>query len=429
MPDRLLVVVPEPEVRPTRKLIDELAVLGWDKFVRLEGGPIRRAPGDFARRQSEKILLMAEEFDAQSIIVTKEICCDSKVLGSGNDLDVRRPTVGLLRRKIMKTELENRDLRWRKILENRLRNWVAKKADVDEWLSQFEKLGSRWVGEALLRQVDVIATDEVVNALHLPAQAMLGLRLVFSYLLDSDPASSSNRIGGTLAQIYGRNQVQDFHKALKDAAPGSCIVVCEDALWTGFELRGLLEKVVKGGEFEELAHEKDIKFRHCVVTDFGLLVCRQYLSYHHLNSIHFLLDNAQRFVKVLTKDLNETEINAQWGLSPPEFEIWLRGKVEPLVFQVEEIWRGRQGEAKILCQQIGHQLIDRYVQIQDKPWSQAVKEGFALGAERFGCAIAFAHSIPKVCLPLFWLGGRITIDSKEVDWKPLFFDARRMIYN
>jgi hypothetical protein len=182
MPDRLVIVVPYSEEQATRTRIAELAALGWEQSIHLVGGPDRRGAGDSARIESRRILDIADRFEADSLIVAKEICCDNRTIQARHDLDLHRPAVGLLRNKFIKRELELRGLHWRRILENRLTYWGSRRSDVDHWLLQFSNLGAYWVGEALLRQIDVIGPNEVVRAFQNPDQAMVGQSLIFTFI-------------------------------------------------------------------------------------------------------------------------------------------------------------------------------------------------------------------------------------------------------
>ncbi len=253
---------------------------------------------------------------------------------------------------------------------------------------------------------------------------MLGTNLLFTFVLEEDFASSSNRIGAILTRMHGN--VSDLATLLKSAPPASRIIVCEDALWTGSEFKKILMRLAVDGDLYEHARNKSIRFRYCVVCDYGLWVGRHYLSTNNQhNNIDFLLDERQRAVQVLDCALNEEQIRAHWSLSPKDFDDWLSGKVKPLAFQDQNLWRGRQIEAQEICERIGTQLLERYDKEHSKGWTATVREGFALGAGRIGGTLLFAHSVPKVCLPLFWLGGDVRHNSILVDWKPLFFDARR----
>lgn len=423
MVKRVIIVVPEAEEKATRDLITNLAVDGWEHSIHLTSGPVQRGRGPTARRQAEKILRLSDDLDANSLIVTKEICCEHKLLESRTELDLRWPCVGLLRRRLLKEILDANGLRWRRILQDRLAQWDSKKSDVDDWLRQFESFGIKWVGETLLRQVDVIGSDELKGAFDFSAQAKLGTNLVFTFVEDTDPASSSNRIGALLTRMHG--PVCDFIEALRAAPFGSRLVVCEDGLWTGAEMRKLFERLSPDGDLHSYVHGKRILFRHCVVSDYGLWVCRHFLEHSELDMVELSLGEQQRFIRVLDSESDEQTIRSQWTLSPKEFDEWLSGHVEPLVFQNVKLWQWHHGEAQDICERIGAQLIEGYVARNPRCWSRTVQKGFAIGAGRFGCTLVFAHSIPKVCLPLFWLGGTVNIKGISIEWKPLFYDARR----
>jgi len=234
-------------------------------------------------------------------------------------------------------------------------------------------------------------------------------------MLDSDYASSSNRIGAILTRIHGA--VDEFTGALQTAPAGSRLIVCEDALWTGTELRRLLERLKPGGDLEIPAQGKRILFRHCVVSDYGLWVAHHFLDSNKLGEVELLLGEQQRFIRVLGRHIDEQRIRSQWHLSPEDFDNWLSDQVRPLAFQDMQLWQNRQERAQSICEQIGAQLIERYLEEHKKSWSHTVKGKFAIGAGRFGCTTMFSHSVPKVCLPLFWLGGPIHINSHSIDWK------------
>jgi hypothetical protein len=423
MPDRLVIVVPYSEEQATRSRIMGLATSGWEQHVQLVGGPDRRGPGDSARIESKRILEIVDKFDADVLIVTKEICCDSRTIQARQKIDLRRPPIWLLRDQLITRELRSRGLHWREVLKERLAYWNSKKNNPDDWLRQFGE--AYWVGETLLRQIDVIRPNEVLRAFQTPAQAMVGQRLVFAFISDDDPASSSNRIGGLLTQIYGPALVRNFVAAVTQADTGSHLVVCEDALWTGIELRSLLGRLGTGGDLEQAAKSKRITFRHCVVSDYGLWIVRQYISYAKLDFVDLSLGEGQRFIRVLAQDISDAEILSRWGMAPTDFEDWLTTHVRPIAFQDESLWRGRQEQAQQICAEIGRQLINKYVIDEKKNWREGVRDWFALGAGRFGSAIVFAHSVPKVCFPLLWLQGQVFLGETKIDWKPLFYDARR----
>ena len=77
--ERLLIIVPKSEEKNTRALLEKLAVSEWEEFIRLVAGSAQRIPGQTARQEAERFLVIAEEFQAYQLIVTKEVFCDKKV--------------------------------------------------------------------------------------------------------------------------------------------------------------------------------------------------------------------------------------------------------------------------------------------------------------------------------------------------------------
>jgi hypothetical protein len=404
MPDRLVIVVPYPEESATRKRIVGLAVLGWENSVRLVGGPTQRGGGNDARTAlSRKILQIADEFKAESLIVAKEISWNGSMMQARQSLDIRRAPVGHIRNTLVPREREARgDYIGVEGLKTASVFGARRKATSVIGSINLVKLGIPWVGEGLLRQLDVIDPNEIVGAFDTPA--LVSLNAMFTYISHSDPASSSIWIGGLLARIYGRPRVKDFVAALGDAKAESHLIICEDALWTGTELRSVLTRL-STGDLSGAAKGKRITFRHCVVTDYGLWIAQQYIFHAHMELVDLSLDEKQRFIRVLPQDLSEAEVRSRWDMPPVEFEDWLTTYVRPGAFQNVELWEGRQEEAQGICAEIGRQLIEPYRVEMDKNWRQEVLAAFPLGAARFGSVTAFAHSVPKVCLPMLWLGG------------------------
>jgi hypothetical protein len=425
MPQRLLIVVPESEVTPTSRRISAIAVHGWEDWVRITPGPVRRVAAGQSQDISRTILEIADGFGATDLVVAKEIWCHDKALKERTDLRIDRRSITLIR-KDLKPRLESLGLCWRQILSDRLVHYSQRKTDTDQWLRQFEAFGYRWVGEGLLRQFDVISPDELGRAVRFPIQATIGSTLRFAVVLEEDDlGASSYRLGGVLAQEYGDDSVKDLPKALSEFPKTDQIVICEDGLWTGTELKKTLSRLAKGGDLENLANERRFLLRYCAVSDYGILVCRNLLRHLNLNSVDLSFFGEQRVLLLLAKDIRDRALE-QMHLAPEDFQAWLGAYVLSLAFQSGQLWSDRQDEAKGICEQIGRQLVDNYVSANEKKWSYEVKQRFALGAGRFGSTIAFHHGTPKVCLPVFWLGGPVKIGAITVDWRPLVYDERRL---
>lgn len=76
-----------------------------------------------------------------------------------------------------------------------------------------------------------------------------------------------------------------------------------------------------------------------------------------------------------------------------------------------------------VCAAIGRQLFARYVSLKGWDWHPSRIEQAGLGFDSCGLTLAFAHSVPKSSLPLFWMGGRVKVKGKDIEWMPLFPNA------
>jgi hypothetical protein len=425
MTERLVIVVPSDQESAIRKRILDIAAWGWEASVRLVGASTRGAKHADRVAAASKILDIVDEFNASSLIVAKEVVYERSVIEQHQDLDFRALHFRVLRDRVVPRELESRKLLWRKVVDERLGLWSSTTCNAEEWLGQFGALGARGLGEVLLRQVEVISHNDVVHAIQASA-AGLGPDVIFTFMAESDPAASANWMGGVLTRMYGTANAKDFVGALAEAKTGSHLVVCEDGLWTGTELRRRLGLLSDRGELGPVAKDKRISFHYAVLTDFGLAIARHFIEHAGLDAVDLLQDHTQRRVRVLRTSLTEDEIRSKHHLSPEEFEDWLTTQVQPLAFQNDGLWAGRHDEARRLCIEIGTQLIDKYAQDEYKRWREPVKLGFALGAGGIGSTLVFGHSIPKVCLPILWLAGPVRIGSVSLNWKPLFHDGRRV---
>lgn len=95
--------------------------------------------------------------------------------------------------------------------------------------------------------------------------------------------------------------------------------------------------------------------------------------------------------------------------------------------QLPNDWPEGMDRARHAVTEIGSQLVRNWY-LTARPERDA-EEGvrkFRLGGGGFGSTIVFKRSVPKVCLPLFWLAGPVSLNGVSINWKPLFLDARRV---
>lgn len=79
------------------------------------------------------------------------------------------------------------------------------------------------------------------------------------------------------------------------------------------------------------------------------------------------------------------------------------------------------------CKNIGGQLVREWYE-SERPGADVgiAVEKFALGGGGFASTVFFKRSVPMVCLPMFWLDGKVVYNGKEVRWRPLLIDSRRI---
>jgi len=97
------------------------------------------------------------------------------------------------------------------------------------------------------------------------------------------------------------------------------------------------------------------------------------------------------------------------------------------VFQEATFWGGleRIERAIYFCGEIGHQLFRQYLVSKDWDWPERRIRESSLGVRGISMALAFAHSVPKATLPLFWMEGSVRLGKKEIHWPPLFLRPRK----
>jgi len=173
---------------------------------------------------------------------------------------------------------------------------------------------------------------------------------------------------------------------------------------------------------EGLLRQKSIAMRFLVTTNLGIEFLKRFLTENGLKNIQLgesggdLITLTPLGIQALTEGRLFDEENC---LRDPSSHI------APVAFQEEVIWGGgdRIERAITFCGEIGEQLFRHYLSF--KKWQlpeRRIRES-SLGVRSIALALAFAHSVPKATLPLFWMEGRVRLGNKEIDWQPLFPSA------
>lgn len=163
-----------------------------------------------------------------------------------------------------------------------------------------------------------------------------------------------------------------------------------------------------------------------VVTDFGLMVVRQAVRYFELQNVVRVDASYARLETFLKPDI-PPELVHGLGMDPRGYFKALHAHVEAGAFRNPDDWPGGVETARDTARTLGRQLVKEWYR-KDRPDDDADggAEKFCLGGGGFGSTMSFTRSVPKVCLPLFWLAGPVSLNGVSFEWAPLFRDARRI---
>lgn len=402
--------------------IDRLSCKGWDTQIKIR--PFKtgqRSTETIEQRLSEG----RQEDNISKIFVDRSLkarCSELK----GEGIKIRSLSLEAIYREIC-DELKNRRFHW---LTHSMHEWQKsgiKHIHPQAWCEQFSDLGCDWVGEGLLKQIRVISDAELRSEILIPEMEQFGLQVAHGYVSDREPGSSSINIKDILEHSY-TTPILEIDLAAEPPPlvdKLNVLYLYEDGLWSGVELVKRLALLAKWRP----VRSRDLKvvFRYGATSDAGLLAGRNFVRREGLTtSIEISPATSNHFTMLRDNALNDALL--QIGVAvDEEFRRSLDSRVLPYAFRVSNAWKGKADEAVDVCREIGSQLV--------RPWLQRMTKGegvlenrvakWSLGAFGFASMITFSKSVPKPVLPLLWLSGKVNIGGKNMDWKPLFWDARR----
>jgi hypothetical protein len=372
--------------------------------------------------------------------------------------------LNLMKKRIRKVLAEQR-LDWIGDVDLALRNFWSKgrvdRQQIDKWLLQFDEFGKnhQWIGEKLLRLLDLWPDSRLLDALDITKEGLDGFNRVCCN------TARSGESGGLLRSLVKRPlralglqapngetlEVQGLHDVLSQDAPET-VLFLEDCLTTGTQMLELLQELTsccssngqaRGGTSRgpRFYMNRMIQFRFGTATDLGRSVLEGTFAQLQLSSCEVSVKN-DCLLRVLTDDgriaLEEGTLWAgkQDGSIGAVLENALkdpRRHVSPYVFQNPSVWGGpmKHVEAMNFCKRVGRQLFKSYIDKKatdpkEPRWSAEKIDESSLGVRNLGLALAFQYCVPPASLPLFWAEGEVHHPkrTKPVHWKPLFPHAR-----
>lgn len=428
---RILVLLSKSEHLDVERRISQQACADWRRFFHfypMEERKDARKPG--ARSPSEntdKIQNLCNYEEYQQLVVQDSLLLDYARL-SRKHIQVRKikraKSIAVLASELLDILKELR-LDWISHAENQCLQSNLQNTKPRQWQEQFVKLGYDWVGEILLKRLRVISGGELRRAFHTDEAETLGYAVCHAYFKDDEAGSSSIAVRDTLEHMYRRNVVELDPHVLHDV-DADVIYVYEDGLWSGVELVKRLSSI-RDQNPKGLVNKR-LVFRYAVTSDAGLLSARTFLKKYNMIGIQVEQGRIEHYQFLSPDAVNEI---ADVGIDDEEMRRRIDNNVSPLAFNDDELWEGRESEAREICCDIGKQLVMPWLEERQRlkggsgPLGTKEIERWALGACGFASTTVFPKSCPKPSLPMLWLGGEVRLGSLRVDWEPLFKDKRR----
>lgn len=439
---KTLVLVQEREFHRVRTKINTDASVGWQKVIDIQPINDQRLSRPELEKQKEKatnsVIAKYDDKLFDNLIVQSELSLDIKRFESA-EIPVRCVSLKTLLDDA-EDILKKYNFHWRNHATHEWGNSSLQCITPDVWAQQFAELGYLEIAKHLLKSLRVVTDAELREAFKISDAERIGLNIAHAFFQDDEPGSSSIAIQNVLEHMYtSPDKVIKINLASGNSLANinaDVLFVYEDGLWSGVELVERLNAICKTEHFTKSSLR--LHFKYGATSDVGLLAARLCAKREGLSRIHFYPAKSSHHFKFLKDGINSFEhLNDQ---SDEVVRNALDKEIEPYAFQSVELWGEERENAILVCAEIGEQLVRAFLERKEQVKSNTVESGvnnksihvsdekvtqLKLGAGSFASTIVFASSIPKPVLPLMWLQGRVTIGNKSVNWRPLFWDARR----
>lgn len=390
---------------------------------------------------------LAERIGTQqcAIVIDKEIQCDIQLIRRLHDDVQRKPHAALVDTTFKRGSspfvaryLDGKGISRFAYSVSVAGNWMHARVDeshVRRWISQFDDLGHPWVGDNLLAMLDMTALHDLGSILY--DSTVMRDDHLYCVLSDTKKiGKSAEIISSLLRKRFRTSTIANDPADLIEQKLGKPIHILEDGLFTGTEIVGVFESLLnnraavgKRNKVRPLSdprqlHEQPILLHFSRACDYGVAILKAYMKHRRLDKVVLSLRD-DRLVNVLTPN-SESAIT-----SFEPMVLWEHGlpsdAIVPFAFRDSRSWGGdaRMKDARRFCEEVGGQLLVRYLQRQQKEagwqmWADKKIAKCRLGMWGLGLTHAFEHSVPKSTLPLFWGEGAVSYRGKTMEWVPLF---------
>ncbi|WP_328994426.1 hypothetical protein [Pseudomonas aeruginosa] len=427
---KLFAVIHEQDSKSFISNLERLCCVGWEKYVSVK---VRKPRDRDIERFTHELIEEFLDASAEIIFFQPGLIQEDELEEEGIYKRPCKTTKTMI--QAMSEYLKRLRLHWLTFAEQEMEKSLLRSAKPDAWVQQFTEIGHKDVGINLLKCLRVISNSEIKESFRINSGDEIGVKIAHAYVHENEPGSSSIAVKNILEHMHPEGNViaLDLSKTDPfDELDCDVLYVYEDGLWSGVEIVKRLRAICELESFKK--SRLQIIFKYCVTCDAGLSAARIYT----LNEAtgRFLFPSANKnchftFFKTGT-DSRFSDITER---TTDSIRTAIDAAISPFAFSSESIWRESRDAAIHICSEIGGQLVTAYFEKKHRKndnepmltatgLSEKVSR-LRLGAMGFASTIVFDSSIPKPVLPIMWLNGKVTIGDKTVDWRPLFWDARR----
>lgn len=331
--------------------------------------------------------------------------------------------------------------------------WVQPR--VNDWRRQFYSVGGDLglqTADTLLRILQIMPTSHVATCV-----IQHGVSQEYGYAKDVPGKSWGVVLNSVRNRGSSPCRIQPLHLAIgATAESGLPLRVVEDGLFSATELLGVLESLMNvrqdGATIKtpplpepELMYAAHQQWAYGCVTDYGEYFMQAAIRAWGFHNVGLHLSEQTQRIQVLAPEgipqiesalkaiccVKESTREAAKSRAQQliSFRSQLNKHVVSAVRSAEHGSYQVSPEMESLLRQIGAQLWASYLtrkfgSLDSQRWPAARIAECSLGKDGLGLAFAFAHSVPKASLPVFWASGEV-VDSagKKFDWIPLLPNA------
>jgi len=319
------------------------------------------------------------------------------------------------RRERLEARLHDIHLDWRAQVDERFVRYDRRRTNytVDDWITQFRKLGDEKTGCILARMLNVLDTPRLIAAYD-PAQLFAGSQPRILGVA-SRMGKSGARLSGLLRNFSGAEVYEIAEAIERHATSGSHepLHVFEDGLWTGIELKRVIDALlgtvpegkVKALASPDLIQTIDIRIHYLVQTDLGVYAARNMLFQRGLTRIQIAQSPAVRTTNVLSPNALDKFESGQYGYDHVEqYRLTEGSDISPSIQSFKGPWCSEADRHRALEFLRGHNSL--YTNNMDGADGR-VECRLPFGTSHIGSLEIFSHSAPRAALPVYWCDGTI----------------------